>query len=84
MDKTFEIDLTDLKASRKLMDELGESKTMFFGRNAYGETTCTSITHESIVMETYQDNGWIRQNWLYYNGDTEEHYHRECSEIEEE
>ena len=66
------VDLSDLEGSRKLMDELGDSKTPFVGRNDCGETTHTSISHESIVIETYQDNGWIRQNWLHYDGTREE------------
>lgn len=68
------IDLSDLIGSRKLMDELGDSKTFFVGHNEYGETTHTSISHESIVMETFQDNGWLRQDWLYYDGTTCEIY----------
>ena len=66
------INLDDLKGSRKLMDELGGSTTPFFGRNDAGETTITSITHESIVTQTYQDNGWCRENWLHYDGTREE------------
>lgn len=68
----FSIDLSDLTGSRKLMDEFGDSTVPFFGHNDEGETTMTSITHESIVMQTYQDNGWIRENWLHYDGTREE------------
>lgn len=69
---TLEIDLSDLDASRKIMDKFGDSPFPFVGQNEEGESTNTSISHDSIIMETYQANGWIRQNWLHYDGTREE------------
>lgn len=67
------IDLSNLDECRKLMEKFGdETDTFFVGNNNYGEITHTSITKESIVMETYQTNGWIRENWLHYDGTREE------------
>lgn len=38
----------------------------FIGTNAEGEKVILSIAPDSIVLETYQSNGWIRKN--YYDG----------------
>ena len=80
MDKTANridsIDLSDFGACIRLMNEYGESETPFIGKNDCGETTMTSIRRDNIVMETSQNNGWIRKNVLWRDGTTEELYGR--------
>lgn len=70
------IDLSDLKGSRKLMDEQVYGTTSLIGNNDHGEKTYASISKESIIIETYQENGWVRQNWLHYDGSREEIFDR--------
>lgn len=35
----------------------------FIGHNAEGEKVILSIAPDSIILETYQNNGWIRKNY---------------------
>lgn len=70
------IDLADYNACVELMDKYGDSDMPYIGRNDFGETTMTSIGRDNIVMETFQDNGWIRKNVLWRDGTTEELYGR--------
>ena len=76
MADTINIDLRDLEASKKLMWEYGDSKMPFFGENSDGEHTITSIFEDHITHITYQHNGWIRTNILYYDGTMEELFDR--------
>ena len=67
-------DLKLFKTSKgrcKLMEKYGDSQTAFIGENVDGEMVMTSISHESIVIETHQSNGWVRQDWYDANGDYE-------------
>lgn len=66
------IDLQDLPAMRKVMDEYHTTKTMLFGENTEGEMTTTSIFQDRIVVVTYQKNGWVRKNILHRDGTMEE------------
>ena len=53
---------------RKLVELYGDSDTMFSGENEEGEMVTVSIDAErGIVLNTYQQNGWVRVN--YYNKD---------------
>lgn len=56
---------------RELMEKYGDSETAFIGHNVAGEMVVTSISHESIVVATYQENHWIREDWYDRNGDYE-------------
>lgn len=40
----------------------------FIGTNAEGEKVILSVSPDSIVLETYQSNGWIRKNYYDENG----------------
>ena len=51
----------------RLMRKYGHC-TPFEGTNSEGERIVLSIAPESILLETYQRNGWIRQNWYDENG----------------
>lgn len=47
------------------MDQYGDSQCMTMGSNEIGEDVAISILHDKIITETYQANGWIRQNAYY-------------------
>lgn len=69
---TFTFDPTDFDAMRQLMDEHGNSDTMFLGVNTELEDTTISILPEKIVYVTYQRNGWVRKNIYWHDGTREE------------
>lgn len=73
-EKTFTLDPSDLEGMRKLMDEHGDSETMFPGENEDGELTFVSIYHDRIVQATHQANGWVRLNTYWRDGTREETY----------
>ena len=73
-EKTFTLDPPDLEGMRKLMDEYGDSETMFPGKNEDGELVFISIYHDRIIQETYQANDWIRRNTYWRDGTREETY----------
>lgn len=58
-------DFDDIENRRTLMREYGNYPDMLIGINSNGERTAISINPDNIVVTTYQDNGWIREN--YYN-----------------
>lgn len=69
---TFTFDPTDLGAMCALMDEHGDSNTMYMGANTDLEETTISIFREKIVYVTYQHNGWVRKNIYWRDGTREE------------
>ena len=71
-EKTIHFDSTDLASMNRLMDELGDSATMFPGENENGETVYISIYHTRIVIRTLQENHWVRLNTYYRDGSCDE------------
>lgn len=71
-DLTITFDPADLSAMCTLMDEHGNSDTMFVGSNTKLEQTTISILPEKIVYVTYQHNGWVRKNIYWRDGTREE------------
>ena len=58
----------DIDGRKALIEKYGDSKSMFSGENADGETVEVSIDKENgIILKTNQHNGWIRVN--YYDKD---------------
>lgn len=55
------------KGRQVLMERYGDSNAAYSGENEDGEHVLVSISHESIVVNTYQSNGWVRVN--YYDAD---------------
>lgn len=53
---------------RELMKLYGESTFPYVGTNADGEEVKVSITKTSIVVQTYQSNGWVRVNYYDEEG----------------
>jgi len=70
--QTFTFDPSDYKAMLKLMDEKGDSDTMFLGSNESMEDTTISIFHDKIIYVTFQSNGWVRKNIYWRDGTIEE------------
>lgn len=67
------IDFQDLDQLREVMDEHGDISQMVFGKNPdTGEDQTIHISHENIILETNQNNGWVRVNTYWYDGTEEE------------
>lgn len=58
----------DIKARRKMMELYGDSQTAYGGVNEDGEDVLVSIARDSIVVSTFQKNGWVRKNFYDENG----------------
>jgi len=74
--KQIHFDPTDQEAMNKLMDEHGDSKTMYPGTNEHGESVYISIFNDKIVTMTSQTNGWNPKNIYYRDGSREETFER--------
>ena len=70
----IQFDPTDWESMFRLMDEHGDSKTMFPGMNENGEMVFISIFKDRIATETYQKNGWTRRNIYHRDFTIEELY----------
>ena len=64
--------LDDFASMKKLMENHKEYPTMLIGRNENGETTELHILSDHILLVTYQNNHWIRKNYYWEDGTTEE------------
>lgn len=60
MERTISFDPTDLNGMCRMMDEYGDSASMFSGTNESGEDIWISICPDTITVRTFQDNGWAR------------------------
>lgn len=58
----------DIQTRRKMMELYGDSQAPFGGANEAGEDVLVSIAHDSIVVSTFQKNGWLRKNYYDENG----------------
>ena len=67
-------DPSDQASMNMLMDEHGDSKTMYPGTNEHGEDVYISIFYDKIVTATTQANGWIRKNIYWRDSTREEMY----------
>ena len=52
---------------RQLMERYGGSRFPYSGVNEDGEQVLVSINPDSIIINTFQTNGWVRVN--YYDGE---------------
>lgn len=57
----------ELENRRTIMKEYGGIESALTGVNENGETTLLHIAHDSLIVETFQHNGWIRKN--YYDAE---------------
>ena len=69
-------DPADSEGMLRLMDEHGDSNTMYPGKNEQGEDVYISIFRDKIVTVTSQSNGWQRKNIYYRDGTREETFER--------
>lgn len=70
------IDFNNHEALVDLMDRHEEFPQMLIGENMSGETICTSILQDQVIVETFQSNGWTRKNCIHRDGTQEELYER--------
>lgn len=70
--KTINFDPLDWESMLKIMDEYGDSDTMFPGANENMEETYISVYQDKIVVSTNQHNGWVRINTYWRDGTREE------------
>ena len=74
--KEIIIDPYDYKGMIKLMDRADEFDVPWSGKNENGEHVQISVNKDNITVETFQNNGWIRENIYWRDVTTEELYHR--------
>lgn len=70
------LDPANLESMIGIMDQYGDTGTMFPGENENGELVMLSVFHDKIVTATYQRNNWIRKNTYYRDGTNEETYEK--------
>lgn len=74
--KTINFDSKDWKGIVELMKKADEFTEPCVGENSEGERVLISVNHDNITVQTFQNNGWLREN-IYWNDCTiEELYHR--------
>lgn len=66
---------SDIETRRQIIQQYGDNPNMFVGENADGEKVVLSISRKNgIVLNTYQDNGWLRVDYYdvegYFEGET--------------
>ena len=64
-------EFTDINVRRTLMREFGKSTMPFSGKNEDGETVILHVAEDSIIVETFQSNGWVRKNYYGADGSAE-------------
>ena len=70
------IQINDMAARLKMMDNYKEYDTMLIGENHDGEMVCVSVFKDKVVVKTIQKNDWIRVNVFYRDGTTDELYEK--------
>lgn len=66
----IEFNTSDIRTMIVLMDE-HEGKILT-GENEAGERQIIKVTHDEVIVETYQLNNWIRVNTFYRDGSRDE------------
>ncbi|PAV40010.1 hypothetical protein CJ260_00800 [Megasphaera sp. ASD88] len=64
----FVVDPTDYDGLLEIMEKFGDSKYIYTGHNENNEEVNIHVSHDSIIVDTYQENGWLRRN-VYTNDD---------------
>ena len=68
------IDPDDLDSMIRIMDEYGESRFPYSGKNEAGEDILASVFQDKVVVSTNQENGWVRVNAYWRDGTREEYF----------
>lgn len=71
-DDVLSFNSRDLEGMCKIMDDYHSYDYPFFGKNQYGEDTTISVFDDKIIVLTYQSNRWVRKNYYYRDGSSEE------------
>lgn len=58
----------EVEIRKQIMSEYGDSDTAFLGTNDNGETVMMSVFKDKIIVETHQNNGWVRKDYYDENG----------------
>lgn len=74
--KQINIDPHDWKGMKELTKKHEEFPYACFGVNEDGEQVLISVNKDNITTETFQSNGWVRENIYHVNDYTvEELFH---------
>lgn len=74
--KEIVIDPYDYDGMLELMKRHKEFDVPWSGKNEDGEHIQVSVNEDNITVETFQRNGWIRENIYWDDYTTEELFHR--------
>lgn len=61
---------------QRLINEYGDNKAVFNGKNGNDKDVTISICHEKVAISTCQHNGWMRKDVFYANGAHEIEFER--------
>lgn len=68
MEHTIKFDPEDLEGMRKIMEKYGDIDCSLGGENQDGEDIEISISKSSIVVVTFQKDGFVRKNFFGMDG----------------
>lgn len=74
IEKRIEFDPCDWEGMFDLMEKHGDSDMMMYGENEDGEDVSVSVYKDRIIVDTVQQNGWIRRNIYWRDYTVEELY----------
>lgn len=63
------VNFSDPSCKKALMKKYGSSQIILNGENENGEKILIFISSDSIVVRTFQSNGWLRVNYYDKNGE---------------
>lgn len=72
----LDINFADLDDIIRACNEYGDSDMPFCGKNADDENVVISVFPDKIIVETFQSNGWVRENVYHTDGTAEELYNK--------
>lgn len=72
MDEFLMIDFSNRHQLGELMDRSEDFPYMLSASNSDGETQQISINCDNIIVNTLQNNGWVRANVYWRDGTREE------------
>ena len=65
----------------ELMDDYKMYHDRAWGHNKDGEQVSISVNKDNVVVETFQNNGWLRQDWYWRDGTQEEVFEGRWKEV---
>ena len=74
--KEISFDPNDRKGMISLMQKADEFDQPWVGENNEGERVLISVNHDNITTQTFQNNGWLRENVYWDNGTREELFYK--------